>query len=105
MPGAEAHINVQSQDEIQMMIDYFTDITPANSDDGLCRDSSFLQMKRKPNPIICQIREITITIPNHQRIPIPIGRFKLHYYRATMAIDNRYDGEVVDRAMNVERGR
>jgi len=26
MPEAEAHINVRSEDEIQVMIDYFTDI-------------------------------------------------------------------------------
>ena len=26
MPEAEAHINVESEDEIQVMIDYFTDI-------------------------------------------------------------------------------
>jgi hypothetical protein len=36
MPGAEADINVQSQDESHVMIDYFTDITLAKSDDGLC---------------------------------------------------------------------
>jgi hypothetical protein len=40
IPGAEAHIAVQSQDEIHVMIDYFTDITLANSDDGLCLDST-----------------------------------------------------------------
>jgi len=40
MPGAEAHITVQSQDEIHEMIDYFTDITLSNSDDGLCRNST-----------------------------------------------------------------
>jgi len=26
MPEVEAHINVQNEDEIQVMIDYFTDI-------------------------------------------------------------------------------
>jgi len=31
MPGAEDHINVQSQDEIYVMIDYFTNVTLANS--------------------------------------------------------------------------
>ena len=39
MPGAEAHIAVQSQDESHVMIDYFTAITLANSDDGLCQMS------------------------------------------------------------------
>ena len=41
MPGAEAHINVQNQDVSHVMIDDFTDITPANSDNGLCRDSTW----------------------------------------------------------------
>jgi hypothetical protein len=27
MPGAEAHMVVQSQDEIHVMINYFTDVT------------------------------------------------------------------------------
>jgi len=40
--------------------------------------------------------EITITILNHQSITISIRRSKLHCYRATMAIDIQYDGEVVD---------
>ena len=35
MPGAEDHIIVQSQDEIYMMIDYFTNVTLANSDEIL----------------------------------------------------------------------
>jgi hypothetical protein len=37
MPGAEAHIVVQSQDETHVMID-FPYLTLANSDNGLCRD-------------------------------------------------------------------
>jgi hypothetical protein len=40
MPGAEAHINVQSQDEDHVMMNYFSDVTAANSDDGLCLDST-----------------------------------------------------------------
>jgi len=51
MPQAEAHIIVQSQDEIHVMIDYFTDVKLANSDDGLCLESTFLQTQRKPNRI------------------------------------------------------
>jgi hypothetical protein len=66
MPGAEAHIIVRSQGGIDVMIDYFTDITLANSDDGLCLDSTFLQTKQKQNRITCRITEITITIPNHE---------------------------------------
>jgi hypothetical protein len=57
MPGAEAHIIARSQGGIHMMTDYFTDITLANSDDGLCRESGFLQTKRKPNRITCRITE------------------------------------------------
>jgi len=30
---------------------------------------------------------------------------QLHYYLATMAIDNRYDDEVIDRATNFQTGR
>jgi hypothetical protein len=40
MPGAEAHSIVRSQDGIHVMIDYFTDFTMANSDDGLCLEST-----------------------------------------------------------------
>jgi hypothetical protein len=40
MPGAEAHNIVRSQDGIHVMIDYFTDFTLANSDDGLCPEST-----------------------------------------------------------------
>jgi len=40
MPGAEAHIVVQSQDEIYVMIDYFTDVNLANPDDGLYLEST-----------------------------------------------------------------
>jgi hypothetical protein len=65
MPGAEAHIIVRSQGGIHVMIDYFTDIALANSDDGLCLDSTFLQTKQKQNRITCQITETTITILNH----------------------------------------
>jgi len=39
MPGAEAHINVDSQDRAKWWWT-FPDITPANSDDDLCRDST-----------------------------------------------------------------
>jgi len=46
MPGTEAHINVQSQDESHVMIDYFT-------------------AKAEPN-YMPNHSEITITIPNHQ---------------------------------------
>jgi len=47
--------------------------------------------------------EITITIPNHQWIPISIWRSKLHCYRATMAIGNQYDGEVVDEGTKFQK--
>jgi len=40
MPEAEAHINVQSSNESDGMIDDFTNINLANTDDGLCRDST-----------------------------------------------------------------
>ena len=40
MPGAEAHSIVRSQGGIHVMIDYFTDFTLANSDDGLCLEST-----------------------------------------------------------------
>jgi len=30
---------------------------------------------------------------------------RLHCYQVTMAIDNRYDGEIVDGAMNFDTGR
>ena len=49
--------------------------------------------------------EITITIPNHQWMPISIRRAKIHCYRATMASDNQCDGEVVDGATKVHSGR
>jgi len=56
-PGARAHITVQSQDEIHVMIDFFPYITLANSNDGLCLDTAFLQTKREPNQITCRIRD------------------------------------------------
>ena len=37
MPGAEDHIIVQSQDEIYVMIDYFTNVTLANFCDEILR--------------------------------------------------------------------
>jgi hypothetical protein len=37
MSGAEDYITVQSQHEIYMMIDYFTNLTQANSDDEILR--------------------------------------------------------------------
>jgi hypothetical protein len=37
MPGAEDYIIVQSQDEIYVMIDYFTYVALANSDDEILR--------------------------------------------------------------------
>jgi hypothetical protein len=43
-------------------------------------------------------RESTITILIQRSIPF--GRSKLLWYRATMAIDNLYDGKVVDGATN-----
>jgi len=43
IPGAEAHIFVQSQNEIHVMIDYFTNVTLANSDDGLCLQSTLYE--------------------------------------------------------------
>jgi hypothetical protein len=65
MPGAEAHIIIRSQGGIHVMIDYFTDITLANSNDGQCLDSTFLQTKQKQNRITCQITETKITILSH----------------------------------------
>jgi len=41
--GGEAHIIVRSQDGIPVIIDYFTDATLANSDDGLCLDSTLYE--------------------------------------------------------------
>jgi hypothetical protein len=35
MPGAKDHLISQSQDEIYVMIDYFTNVTLANSDDEI----------------------------------------------------------------------
>jgi hypothetical protein len=37
MPEAEDHMIVQSQDEIYVMIDYFTNTTLPNSDDEILR--------------------------------------------------------------------
>jgi len=65
MPGAEPHIGIQSQDEMYVMIEYFTEGTPANSDDGQCVESAFLQTKWKVNRIMCRVTEITTRIRNH----------------------------------------
>jgi hypothetical protein len=40
MPGAEAHIVVQSLDEIYVLIDDFTDVNLANTDHGLYLEST-----------------------------------------------------------------
>jgi hypothetical protein len=102
MPGAEAHIAVQSQNEILMMIDFCqyhpSQFRPCSMPTLNCR-------KLKPNWITYRIRETSITIPNHQWIPIPIGKSKLHCYRGRMAIDNRDDRQVVDGARNFPWGR
>jgi len=119
MPGVEAHMIIQSQGGIHVMIDHLTNITLANSEDGLCQDSTLYVPTYKMAGILWPEvyqwsasetelyveSEFTITIPNHQWILIPIPRCQLPYYQATMPIDNRHDGEVVDRAMNIQRGR
>jgi len=51
MPAVEAHINVQNQDESHVMISNFNDITPANSDNGLCWDSTWYNERRTELPV------------------------------------------------------
>jgi len=77
----------------------------ASQDSHWTADDAVGQRKPKEDSlkrITWRIREITITIPNHQWIPISIRTSKLHCYRATMATDNRYE-EVVDGAMNFQK--
>jgi hypothetical protein len=49
MAGAEDHIIVQSQDEIYVMIGYFTNITLANSNDEILRLQSRITITLLPS--------------------------------------------------------
>ena len=51
MPGAEAHINVQRQDESHVMIDYFTDITPAKFRRWSMTETQLYEVKAEPNSV------------------------------------------------------
>ena len=74
--------------------DQFSYLTLANSDDGRCIESTLRNKSQ-----------------NELRVESQKGyhynpESRLHCYRATMTIDNQYDGEVVDGATNVQkRGR
>ena len=68
IPGAEAHIIVQSQDDIHVIIDYFTDrfrwrsmprlnFVQVHIRDGHGLMTGSLLTTRKPNRIICPIRD------------------------------------------------
>jgi len=92
MPGVEAHSIVRSQDGIHVMIDYFTDFTLANSDDGLCLESTLQSESR--TELRVELRTDYDYNPESW----------LHCYQATMAIDNRYDEEDVDGATSFQKG-
>jgi len=64
-----------------------------------------LNFKQKCETKLYVESEITITIPNHQWIQIPIQRSKLHYNQATMAIDNQYDAEAIERVTIISSGK
>jgi hypothetical protein len=90
MPGAEAHINAQSQDESHVMIDYFTDITlPIPT--MVSAETQLYKTKAEPN-----------YVSNHRDYDYN-PESQLHCNLATMAINNRYDDEVVDGATNFQR--
>ena len=65
MPGADAHSIVRSQHGIHVMIDYFADFTLANSDDGLCLESTLRSECRT------ELRVEESMIPNFNSITIP----------------------------------
>jgi hypothetical protein len=71
MPGADAHIVVQSQHEIYVMIDYFTDVNLANPYDGLCLESTLRNQSQTELPVEAQMNpnsnsEIEVTLlPSH----------------------------------------
>jgi len=93
MPGAEAHI-VRSQDGIYVMIN-FSLYYP-----GQFRRSSLPRLnftKPKLNRISCRST-------NESQFQFDCNsESRLHCYRTTMAIDNQYDGEVVDGATNFQK--
>jgi len=49
MPGAEDHIIVERQDEIYVMIDYFTNSTLANCEDVILRLNSRITIGLLPS--------------------------------------------------------
>jgi len=68
MPGAEAHIVVQRQNEILVMIDYFTDVNLTNSDDGLYLESTLRNQSQTESRVEAPMNpnSNSITIPNHE---------------------------------------
>jgi len=90
MPGAEAHINAQIQDESHVMIDYFTDITlPIPT--MVSAETQLYKTQAEPN-----------YVSNHRDYDYN-PELQLHCNLATMAINNGYDDEVVDGATNFQR--
>ena len=67
MLGAEDHIAVQSQDEIHVMIDYFTDITLANSDDAQCLESTLRSKSRTELCVESERLQLQSRIPNESQ--------------------------------------
>jgi len=65
MPGEEAHRIVRSQDGIQVMMDYSTDFSLANSDNGQCLE---LTLRRECRTELCVEESM---IPNFNSITIP----------------------------------
>jgi len=90
MPGAEAHINAQNQDESHVMIDYFTDITlPIPM--MVSAETQLYKTKAEPQ-----------YVSNHRDYDYN-PESQLHCNLAMMVINNRYDDEVVHGAHNFQR--
>jgi len=106
MHGANAHSIVRSHDGIHLMVDYFTNFLPWPIPMMSMPRINFT--KRMPNRITGRrINDSQFQFNYNFESPlnpIPIQRSKLHCYRATMTIDNRYDEEDVDGATSFQKG-
>jgi len=69
IPRAEVHNFVQSQIEIYVMIDYFTDVTMAYPDDGLYLESTLRNQTQTELGVEAQ------TNPNYNSITMPNNNY------------------------------
>jgi len=82
---------------------WWSTISQTNPDDGLCLDST-LRWESRIELRVDSERDYNYN-PESPMNPNSNSEIQVTFYRATMAIDNQSDGEVVDGATNFQRGR